>query len=164
MKRSHGVLKSVNLTPNGTSYHRNCALMLSLDGTFIVIFLSFLVFVVLMKGVFFTPIAQSEAISRTRRPGLIAGKRVAKDDSAARASCERGGSPVQLATGRRRVQKAHHLIQEKRELGQGHRRRNALPRPVAGRMPNTTPNWRSCGLRRTAPMTPWRPIGKHWPG
>lgn len=82
--------------------------MLSIDGTFLVIFLSFFVFMFVMKGLFFEPIM---TLKREREGTVEAGQQAAEDAVQKRTHMLREYEQ-QLTEAKR---KAQAVIQEKRE-------------------------------------------------
>lgn len=86
--------------------------MLALDGTFIVILASFIVFLVFMKTQFFTPVM---AIKTERENTIAAGHQVSKEAEDKTTQLTEA-CRVQLAEAKR---KAQLVISEKREIAKG---------------------------------------------
>lgn len=82
--------------------------MLSLDGTFLVIFVSFVIFMFLMNGLFFNPILNI----KTERDNAIEEGRKASEEAASKVAGLTRECEQKLAEAR---QKAQQMIQEKRE-------------------------------------------------
>jgi F-type H+-transporting ATPase subunit b len=86
--------------------------MFSIDATFLVIFFSFLVFMLVMNNVFFTPMLN---IKNEREDTIEAGK-TAADEAARKTASLTAEYQSHLAEARR---KAQQIIQEKREWAKG---------------------------------------------